>query len=124
MQLTARATLRHLTPVPYQVPGGSGWVPTSPPFDFSDHLRAAWRRHDPLGESLAHVGEDVSQPPVFRLLPLDYKPRAAERSLNCLGGCFNAMYLIGEQVHVLGRAADDPVRQQRVPAAEREPARQ
>jgi hypothetical protein len=70
---------------------------------------------------LAQVGEHVSQPAVVRLLPLDGKPRAAQRCLNCVGGCLDTVFLVSEQIHVLRGPADDPVREQRVPAPEREP---
>lgn len=55
--------------------------------------------------------DDVSQPTVVRLPPLDSKPRGAQGRLDCIGGCLDAVFLVSEQVNVPRGPAGDPARE-------------
>ena len=83
------------------------------------HLRAAGSGDDPFGQAVAHavehVGEAAGQVPAFHRVT-GILQRIPDRP----GGRLHAVVLVGEQVHVLGGQADDPVRDQRVAAAQRE----
>ena len=53
--------------------------------------------------------------------PVGMEARLVQGGLDLAGGGFDAVFVVGEQVDILGGPGDDPVRQQGVPAAEGEP---
>jgi len=69
---------------------------------------------------LAHPFEDIREPGG---LVLTFRPeaRGLQRGLHRPGGGLDAMLLVGEQVDILGDPVDDPVGDQGVAAAQREP---
>jgi hypothetical protein len=74
----------------------------------------------PLGQSLAYVREDVGQPGGL-VVAFGPESRGPQRRIDRVRGRFHAVFPVGEQVHVLRRAGGDPVGEQGVSAAEREP---
>jgi hypothetical protein len=82
-------------------------------------LRTVRIGDDPLSQAFAHAREDVGQAGDI-VLTLNSEPGAAQRRLHRVGGCLHSVLPIGEQIDVLGRAGDNTVRQQGVPATERE----
>jgi len=84
------------------------------------HLLAVSSGDDPFGEALAHAWEDVRQ--AGALVPsLGLVGRVAQRGIHGAGGGLHAVFLVREQVDILGGSADHPMGKQRVAAAQREP---
>jgi hypothetical protein len=81
---------------------------------------AVGRGDRPLGQPVAYALKDVRQ---FgrRALALGREPRSLQRALHRAGRRRDPVLLVREQVDVLGGPVDEPVRDQGVAAAEREP---